>query len=82
MDFYFSDDGIVISISIWQCLFEFLTNCLFSGIVFVFKENSYNLLEFKIQEFVLSKGKFQSYLVCSETKLRKSHLELRLYTYL
>ena len=43
---YFSNDGIVISISIWQCLLEFCTNCLINGCLFVFKEHSYDLLVF------------------------------------
>ena len=43
---YFSDDGIVISISIWQCMLEFCANCLISSCLFVFKEHSYNSLLF------------------------------------
>ena len=43
---YCSDDGIVISISIWQCLVEFCTNFLIIGSLFIFKEHNYNLLEF------------------------------------
>ena len=43
---YYSDDGIVISISIWQCLVEFCTNFLIIGCLFIFKEHNRSLLEF------------------------------------
>ena len=36
----------MISISIWQCLVEFCTNFLIIGCLFIFKEHTYNLLEF------------------------------------
>ena len=44
--YHYRDDGIVISISIWQCLVEFCTNFLIIGCLFIFKEHTYNLLEF------------------------------------
>ena len=70
---YFSDDGIVISISIWQCLLEFCTNCLINGCLFVFKEHSYDLLVFLLLvTYCLNYMILPSFYLLADSRFRNS----------
>ena len=70
---YFSDDGIVISISIWQCILEFCTNCLVSVCLLVFKEHSYNLLLFlQLISYCLNYMILPSFYLLADSRFRNS----------
>ena len=70
---YFSNDGIVISISIWQCLLEFCTNCLINGCLFVFKEHSYDLLVFLLLvTYCLNYMILPSFYLLADSRFRNS----------
>ena len=70
---YFSDDGIVISISIWQCILEFCTNCLVSVCLLVFKEHSYNSLLFlQLISYCLNYMILPSFYLLADSRFRNS----------
>ena len=70
---YYSDDGIVISISIWQCLLEFFTNCLINGCLFIFKEHNFNLLTFLlIGTYCLNYTILPSFYLLADSRFRNS----------
>ena len=73
---YCSDDGIVISISIWQCLVEFCTNFLIIGSLFIFKEHNYNLLEFLLLiAGCLNYVIFPSFYLLADSRFRNAFYE-------
>ena len=70
MDFYFSDDGIVIAISIWQCLLEILTNCIIMSIVI--KDQNFVMLEFLLlMTYFFNYVIFPSFYLLADSRFRK-----------
>ena len=69
--FYFSDDGIVIAISIWQCLFEFLTNCSISSIILIQDQNFVTLQLLLFITFFFNYVIYPSFYLLADSRFRK-----------
>ena len=70
---FFSEDGIVIAISVWQCLLEFFTNYLLAGIFhFLDKGQSYlvNILSL-ISVYFLNYIIFPSFYLLADARFRR-----------